>query len=82
MTALKAEMEELEARLEVTRQGLAATLDSVPPPLTTEQIQEKIEAEALPVLHLITEGGIAAARERFQTQVQADVGQGGGRLEG
>ncbi|MGA3323774.1 MAG: hypothetical protein ABSF45_04830 [Terriglobia bacterium] len=75
LTALKAEMAELDARLEVTRQGLGATLDSVPPPLTTEQIQEKIEAEALPVLHLITEGGIAAARERFQTEVQADFGK-------
>ena len=60
---------------QATRQAVSATLDSVPPPLTTEQIHEKIEAEALPVLHLITESGIAAARERFQAQVQADAGQ-------
>jgi len=75
LNALKGEMEELDAKLAESRSSLAATLDSVPPALTPEQLYEKIEADALPVLHLITEGGIAAARERWQVQAQADAAQ-------
>ena len=75
LSGLKSVMEDVEIRIEEARQALGETLARVPPPLTPEQIQEKVEEEALPVLHLITEGGIAAARERFQTQVQADTSQ-------
>src|SRR5271157_3989 len=75
LSVMKAEMGELDARNAASQENLGATLESIPLPLTTEQIQEKIEAEALPVLHLIIESGIGAARERFQAQTQADAGQ-------
>jgi regulator of replication initiation timing len=75
LTALQAELEDLKARLAESRISMNAALENVPPPLTAEQIHEKIEADALPVLHQITEGEIAAARERIQAQIQADAGQ-------
>jgi hypothetical protein len=75
LSALKAEMEALEARLAQSQESLGAVLDRIPPPLTPEQIHEKIEAEALPLLHLITASGIADAREHIQAQLQADADQ-------
>ena len=75
LNALKAELEELNAKVAASRKSVSAALESIPLPLTTEQIHEKIESEALPVLNLITESGIGAARERFQVQAQTDAAQ-------
>ena len=72
---LKAQLENLNAKIAESQLSMYAALENVPPPLTAEQIHERIEADALPVLHLITEGGIAAARERIQAQAQAEAGQ-------
>ena len=62
LSALRLELEEVEARLAQAQQAAGTVQESIPLPLTSEQIYEKVEAEALPVLHLITEGGIASAR--------------------
>jgi hypothetical protein len=75
LSALKVELEELDARLTEYQVSLGVALEKVPLPLPPEQIYEKMQAEALPALHLITESGIAAARERIQAQVKADSGQ-------
>jgi len=73
--ALRVELEELDARLSEYQVSLGVVLEKVPLPLTPEQIYEKMEPQALSALNLITESGIAAARERIQAQVQADFGQ-------
>ena len=75
LSALKGEFQELDARLTEYQVSLGVALERAPLPLTPEQIYEKMQAEALPALNLITESGIASARERIQAQVQADAGQ-------
>ncbi|MGO8788768.1 MAG: hypothetical protein ACLQVL_15485 [Terriglobia bacterium] len=75
LSALIEDVEVLDAKLAESRRSLEATLASIPPPLTAEQIHEEVEAEALPMLHQMTESEVGAARERFQAQTQADAAQ-------
>ena len=75
LSALKVEWQALDARLAEYQANLGAALERAPLPLTPEKIHKKMEAEALSALNLITESGIAAARERIQAQVQADSAQ-------
>ncbi|MDR3676514.1 MAG: hypothetical protein P4N24_13565 [Acidobacteriota bacterium] len=75
LSGLKAELEDLNVRLAESQRIMLAAEESLPLPFSPVEIQEKIQEQALPVLHLITESGIATGRERFQAQVQADATQ-------
>jgi hypothetical protein len=75
LSTLKAEVRDFEARLAESQRNWYAAQENVPPPLSPEQIREKIEADAVPALQMIAESAIAAARERLQAQLQADAGQ-------
>jgi hypothetical protein len=71
LSALKAEMDELDSRLAKTRKSLTATLDSIPPAQTIEQTHAKIGAEAL---RGIIESGDGAPGENSQPHAEAELG--------
>ena len=75
LASMNAELAGLNARIAESQVSLYAALENMGSPLTAEQIQERIETDALSALHLITEGGIVSARERIQAQMQADTRQ-------
>ena len=51
------------------------TSEAIATQMTSEETHEKVKAEALPMLRLMAESEIGAARERVQAQMHADAGQ-------
>ena len=73
--AVKAELERLEAKLLELQRGQQAVLESALPTLAPALLEERIVAQADPLIRKIIEDGSAAAREQFRAQIHTEADQ-------